>query len=722
MSVAAIEQQLQGNPSVSAKEAWVRANAHIGGTEKLSRSDLGRLAELIRGNRRQEAAALLLALALASGANELVAGLRRQGLLRASRYDFKIASLRELVRLLGRLADALDLQPRWIEYLTSVDALYELAADAKRQRDGLLSRLSSRRGRALKSFLVMANQEFARRTQIALDAQSGGLTAAGLRSRLDAEDTATAVSRILALAQDATGLRMVDFAFTDEQALNPKNDTYRQDLDCAFRLDELSRAETLIDGLPYRAQIRGERVVVGSIDPDVEKSVRAGYVQMEMQMLIRRVEMEKIWAQAAAPPMSLTTVFQRYYDDLISRFVEIKDKPIRRITFGIPGIPHLFDPLADDRLFREDFLALLQLDVDDYEDFELGPFDVAPGVQSIDLFRVSRLFALMEHLFQCELAKVADFAERQRLALHSIIAVLRHEQLLAFLGTVLPVETAEKVIELLSWNDRRSFVDLQYTPFLKVDGYYLLAPSLIAHSNLVRNIAFANGLNEKRLAETEEDPMQAAVEEALRDAGFKVGVEVQSTNRSADTDLVAYRDGTLYLIECKNAYHPCNAHEMRNSYEHIRKAGKQLTERRDRFGKTEHLKRIWERLGWDMPAPTRIRTVVLIANRVFTGSSIDGHPVRQAHEFINVVSKGEIRSPDTIYRFWDGDTLTTVDVDRYLAGDGVMGDHFASLDRVDYEFDFGARTLVFESWRYDLLKHHEIVKTRYADRAEAIIG
>lgn len=47
---------------------------------------------------------------------------------------------------------------------------------------------------------------------------------------------------------------------------------------------------------------------------------------------------------------------------------------------------------------------------------------------------------------------------------------------------------------------------------------------------------------------------------------------------------------------------------------------------------------------------------------------------------------------------------------------------FASLDRIDYEFDFGARTLVFENWRHDLLKHHEIVKTRYADCAEAIIS
>lgn len=48
---------------------------------------------------------------------------------------------------------------------------------------------------------------------------------------------------------------------------------------------------------------------------------------------------------------------------------------------------------------------------------------------------------------------------------------------------------------------------------------------------------------------------------------------------------------------------------------------------------------------------------MLIANRVFKGTCIDGHPVRQAHEFINVVARGETSTPDHVYRFWDGEAL-----------------------------------------------------------------
>jgi hypothetical protein len=244
-----------------------------------------------------------------------------------------------------------------------------------------------------------------------------------------------------------------------------------------------------------------------------------------------------------------------------------------------------------------------------------------------------------------------------------------------------------------------------------VDGYYLLAPSLIVHSNLVRNIAFANGLNEKRLADTEPDPMQAAVEETLRDAGFKVGVEVKSTNRSADTDLVAYRDGTLYLIECKNAYHPCNAHEMRNSYDYIDYAGQQLTFRQELLSDPANQAKLFSRLGWPIAPTSKIQTGILIANRIFTGVSINGHPVRQAHEFINVVSRGFIRASDgSELIFWDGDEVTTSDVNRYLGDNGLLADHFAAMSEVNNDYAIGRKTLRFRSWMFDLKRHHEIAR------------
>jgi len=51
-----------------------------------------------------------------------------------------------------------------------------------------------------------------------------------------------------------------------------------------------------------------------------------------------------------------------------------------------------------------------------------------------------------------------------------------------------------------------------------VGDSHLLAPSLIAHSNLVRDLAVLNGLSATRIKGM--DPMQTAVAAALREAGF----------------------------------------------------------------------------------------------------------------------------------------------------------------------------------------------------------
>lgn len=712
MSLETIEKQLLACRTVGTKETWVRYQIGQFTSRKISRDHIDRLQQLLKNNRRHEAAALALAMAVTGGGNSLLATLRRRGVLRASRYGFKAGPLRELVRLLGRLQDALCLEERWIDYLASVEALYELAPEAKRLRTGLISRLVSRRGKALKTFLALANQVFGHGVTPVNDAEAypNGWTSS--------EDIVSAVSRIIAVIREEIGLNAKDFLFTDEQALNDLNGTYSHDLVCALRIEELYKAETLVDGLPYRARVEGQAIIVESIDPDLEKSVRLGYVQMDMQVLLRIERAQQSWAESKQSPASLFEVFKNYYDSIIEQFIEIKTNPRRRITFSIPDIPNLFDPLASDLLFREDVLQLLQLNVESYEQFDIEPFEVAPGILSIDVFKITRLFGLFQYLFQRELEKVADQAERRRLAMNSVIVVMSEEQLLTLLSVVLPPQTSGKILELLVLDESREFVDLQYTPFLKVDKTFLLAPALISHSNLVRNIAFLNRLHEDRLQG--KDPMQDAVAQALHDSGFKVGVEVQDSKNSetGDTDLIAYRDGVLYLIECKNAYHPCNPHEMRNSYDHIRKGGKQLTLRQQKFGETAYQTKVWQQLGWDVPPPVKIHTAVLIANRVFTGSNIEGHPVRQAHEFINVVARGEIRGPEAVYHFWDSNELSTADLDRYLSRDGLLSDHFASLEPINYRHNFGAKSLVFESWKFNPEKSGEIIKRRYRKKTE----
>lgn len=705
MKVEAVEQQILACHKQAAMESWLRANIAMKIEGRASQKDIERLCDYLQRNRRKEATALVLSRALVDGSG-VIAALRRGGVLRASRYGFNAGGIREIVQLLLRLRVPLGLNASRIRYLESLSSMYSLAADARRMRDGLVTRLRARRGIALKSFLVMANQVFANGWHQDRFAPSNQL------EFYSVEDISGAVSLLIALHREAFGLHLSDWAYTDAQAINPFNATYEKDLLDALHLQSLLHAEILIDGLPYQADIEDGCVVVRSIDPDLEKSVRLGYVQMEMQVYARRYMQEMMWKQSGEP-VSLDVINKAYYENGLENFVEFKPNPLPRIAFCIPAMPGLFEALASDQYFREDLLSLLQLQVDDFGARSLEPFEVAPNIRSVDLFKVNRLFGFLNYVMAREIAKVDDPLQRETLTLNSAIPVMRREAFLALLNAILLPEQAERVMSLLTLDDTRAHVDLQYTPFICVEGVVLIAPALVAHSNLVRNVACANNLQEERIKD--DDPMQRAVAEALSDAGFLVGVEVSVSIAGVkrDTDIIAYRDGMLFLFECKNAYHPCNAHEMRNSYDHIKKAGEQLTLRQAWFSNPTHQARLWEKLEWSVPASKTLRTTVLIANRVFTGTMIEGHPVRQAHEFINVILRGEIRGLEETYRIWTEDMLTTADVDRYLGTDGLLKDHFAALKPFQHNYRIGTKTLVFDSWYCDLKHQQRIIRDRY---------
>ena len=77
---------------------------------------------------------------------------------------------------------------------------------------------------------------------------------------------------------------------------------------------------------------------------------------------------------------------------------------------------------------------------------------------------------------------------------------------------------------------------------------------------------------------------------------------------------------------------------MRTSFGHIEKACDQLNVRLKKFRDPVNQKTLFGKLDWSLSPTREVYTSILIANRVFHGARLDGHPVRQAHEFINVWS------------------------------------------------------------------------------------
>jgi hypothetical protein len=104
---------------------------------------------------------------------------------------------------------------------------------------------------------------------------------------------------------------------------------------------------------------------------------------------------------------------------------------------------------------------------------------------------------------------------------------------------------------------------------------------------------------------------------------------------------------------------------------------------------------------------------VIIGNRVFNGFTQGRHPVRQAHELINVLVRGEIRGTAGTFSFWNGDKFQISDLVSYFGGAGLIDSQFAALEPVTHRVPFGRLALGFESYAMDLERMLDEVRARY---------
>jgi hypothetical protein len=323
-----------------------------------------------------------------------------------------------------------------------------------------------------------------------------------------------------------------------------------------------------------------------------------------------------------------------------------------------------------------------------------------PGLTAIDVCKVQRFFLLVDFLFHRKLESIPDEAEREALRVRSVIPVMKRVDLLKMLGLALGPEKAERMLQFLTLSPDTEHVDLQYRPFIEAGEWFAYAPAVVGKSNLMRNIVTANHLHTSM--KTMDDPMEATVVEALQRAGFTTerNFIFNIAGRKRETDIFAWRDGNLFVFECKNAFHPCNPHELRNSFDHVEKAEEQLDIRLVWLQDDSNQTRLFEAMGWKVQSTRQIYTAVVTANRAFSGYKKGKHPVRQAHELINVLLRGTVARFDggDPIRFWKGQAFTAQDLIDYLGGKSILQTQQSAMSSTSRRVRIGHKALVFETF------------------------
>ncbi|KHJ61711.1 hypothetical protein [Burkholderia glumae] len=672
MSIIEIANQLAYRANIAKIIERARSLPPISmGKKEISRA-LDALREHLSADRHQEAVALASVLFVCD-ADVAVARMRRSGMLRASRYGYRSKALKKVLDAFDSIASEESVRPDRLRYIRSVRALLSAAEDARRIQKSLLARLTNHKKYVLKSLLLIVNEMFVLNWQANHEADSDLLVHWG------SEEMASAFSYILNLMREEVGFEPIAWQHVDDHLVSTFENIYGGMLVDAAKLCEFREIETLIDGLPYEIEKVNSTLRVFSTDENFEKSVRLGYIQSDMQVLMRTAKVMEL--RQGASISTVEEFIAQAFKAGMGKLVNIVHHPMERLVFMIPDAPQFFEPIAGDQYFNEEVIALYSAAIESFlpEGKDARSIKVSENLEIADVIKVQRLFSFISCAFHERLKSIENKDRQKKLRARSMLPVIPRESLLRLMAMVIPIDKAEECLNLLTLDDAERFIDIQYRPIIQAGDRLVIAPGLLHKSNLPRNIVVGNQLRNTLV--TEDDPMEGAVVEALKDNGFLVeqGL-IYDIDEERETDIICWREGHLFIFECKNSFHPCSAHELRTSYERIKEGEEQLDIRKRWLKQSENQDKLYRRLGWNVPTTEHVHTGIITANRMFSGLKKGDHPVRQAFELINVIRRGVIGRPDgTDLRFWQGTEFSVSDLIEYLEGGNIVDMQYRQL-------------------------------------------
>ncbi|MEW6175591.1 MAG: hypothetical protein AB1588_07840 [Pseudomonadota bacterium] len=633
---------------------------------------------------------------------------RRTGSFRASKYKFQSGPLIQIACALLSDAALLKIDERDCHYLQSVINFLSLGSDASKLRVELLKELRKHKRTAIKSCMVLVDRRF---RPAASDFQTEADVLAehnGNPEYFSREKQAEALSLLTTMMHEVVGLNESMTILVDEHAI--RDGLCEQMLLAANRLNELREAEILLDCFPYHAEKAPGGIRISAIEDRFEQSVRLGYIQADMQKHVRHMTEQR----DADVIQSLHDHAKEFYRHLGPYLVKRNREPLDRYVLKIPLVPSFTDLINDPRLFREELGYLLGMAIDAFNEMEwLETKEVAPNITVRDLMKAQRIFTFLSTVF-FEALDQPD-PEGNALDMRSRLPVFPVLSIRQTLSVFFSEEQAKRILELLSFDPRSGgYFDLQYTPLLCFGSNYLLPMGVLTCSDLVRGVLYR--LSNRLLPDDGSDPMQGSLAKALASQGFNVacGVKRVVDGRDLEVDILAMLDGHLMVFECKNSFHPCSPQEMRTNYDHILKGGKQLSRALAWITTPGVQESLFKTLRWPAQKTTSVKSCIVTANRIFNGYSVNGHPVRQAHEMQNFLNEGRLRLSSGVFRLWRTEKFSVNDFNEYLSNSSYLEEIFNCMQETISTHPLGGKlNLQFKTFSLDMQALERAVHNRF---------
>lgn len=461
--------------------------------------------------------------------------------------------------------------------------------------------------------------------------------------------------------------------------------------------------EVCLDYFDYKVKTIGNQYTIFSSDENFEKSIKMGYVRNALQQMsfvnkgLSKFENSK----------GLIDIGKYTTKKIGNGLVEKVGKGLAaRYRFTIPE--HLFDLIKtpNGELYKEETLEFAHLAnnvISPYQD--LLEKQVTSHCQLKDVVLFKRPFLILDLLIGTILYKQKD---QKRIA-SALIPVMSEEKILEFADRFLENRTKTKeLLDLFTYNPDYK-LDLQYTPFLKIGGSYLIPFSLVGKSFLLRNCIEYSYLIKNQIVN--QDDKEFLVLECKKTFEKRKDIYTVFINkkfkydgRSGEIDVIVISEEDIFIIECKCPLCPTSNFELRGTYDHIKKASFQLDLASKAFNDPGFAEQYFRNLH--VPYKKRnIRTCVIMGNRLFNGWKIKTHPIRFIYELDMVINDGHIYSNIGNWRVWSYPEFCNGDLIEYLSSNSkFISSNFNSMNEVYESLSFKDKKLMFKSYAFDFQK------------------
>lgn len=531
------------------------------------------------------------------------------------------------------------------------------------------------------------------------------------------EEISEGISLIISAFNTQKGIRRLDYFSSDVDFM--ESNKAKEIVKDACRFVNLKDLEILMENFGFSCTPVNGKLIIAHPDEMYGKCYDLSNFIYQQQ---KKTDSYRTRKENSSYP-SLEDLSKKY-EELFPDSIEQKEEPFRRFIFKMPVslITMLFKA---EEFFLEELSLLLDLEKELLIPLSnLKKYVLFKGLTVEEMLRMHRFFKVQFMLIAPRYLKLLEDSNRSTV-LASLMMLFETQELITILGEAISKEKAVLYLELLTWNaEPTSHLDLQYNPIIQKEGYSLISLSVLAQANIIRNVIISQrkkGNNIRQQQVEQQDVLPLLLTETFLKAGFITQTEIPikhrtSLQKESDIDFLAFKDGVLFIFECKDSVHPAGPFELRTTYDYIQKAALQLQYILLALTDEAYRKKVCARVGIDPDQIRKIQPAIILSNRSFWGLNYHGYPVRYIKELQSLIKIGEVSFslPDEtelyVFKLWENERFSVNDLCNYCGEDSWHSILYKGM--IEIQTDYGGG-LYKKSYAVEMIRTLALLQEKY---------